>query len=151
MRHVCSSTYDLVKVLLFVDTLSWWNRTKLWVPLLLTGNADDSDKLPPHRIGIYKSLHCFKNVKTSPKNIMQVQCRICALYLTQLDNGKLGLKINIILPLIDNCSADSNTFLRTIKVFFPGNCTSQLQPLDVGIIHAFKCSIKSNSFERLLP
>jgi len=72
MRHVCFSTHDLVKFLLFVDTLSW-NRTKLWVPVLLTGNADDSDKLPPHRIGKCKSPHCYKNVKTSPKNIMQVQ------------------------------------------------------------------------------
>jgi hypothetical protein len=65
--------HDLVKVLLFVDTLSWWNRTKLWVPLVLTDNADDSDKLPPHRIGKCKSPHCFKNVKTFQKTIMQVQ------------------------------------------------------------------------------
>jgi hypothetical protein len=54
------------------------------------------------------------------------------------------LKIKIILPFIDQCAAHSkNTFLRTIKAtFFPGNCTSQLQPFDVGIIHAFKCDIK---------
>jgi len=59
------------------------------------------------------------------------------------------LKIKRILPFIDHCAADSkNTFHRTIKaMFFTGNCTSQLQPLGVGIIHAFKCDIKSNSFE----
>jgi hypothetical protein len=78
---------------------------------------------------------------------------MCALYLTQLDKEKWVLKIKRIPPFIDNCAADSkNTFLRTIKaMFFAGNCTSQLQPLDVGIIHALKCDIKSSSSERLLP
>jgi len=126
--------------------------------LLLTGNADDSDKLPPHRIGKCKIPHCFKNVKTSQKiynasTNSWITSRICALYLIQLDKEKWVLKIKRILPFIDHCAADSkNTFLRTIKaVFFPGNCTSQLRPLDVGIIHAFECDIKSNSFKRLLP
>jgi hypothetical protein len=146
MRHICVSAYNLVKVVLFVDTLSWWNRNKLWVPVLLTGNADDNHKLPPHRIGKCKSLHYFKNVKTSQKKYIAstnlwTTIRVCALYLRQLDKEKWVLKIKRFLPFINHCAAHSkNTFLRTRKaMFFPGDCTSQLQCLDVGIIHAFKC------------
>jgi hypothetical protein len=36
------------------------------------------------------------------------------------------------------------TFLRNIKiVFFPANCISQLQHLDLGIIHAFNCHYRT--------
>jgi hypothetical protein len=46
------------------------------------------------------------------------------------------------LLFIAQCSAQpKNTiFLRNIKnIFFPANCTGQLQTLDLGIIHVLKC------------
>jgi hypothetical protein len=62
-------------------------------------------------------------------------------FLTQLDR-KLAAKSSKILLFIDQCAAHpkNTTFLNTNKVvFLPANCTSQLQPLDLGIIHASKC------------
>jgi hypothetical protein len=68
-------------------------------------------------------------------------------YLVQVDR-KMGANS----PAFNWCAAHLNTpFLKNIKVaFFPANCTHQLQLLDLGIIHAFKCSYTSSSFERLL-
>ena len=42
---------------------------------------------------------------------------------------------------VDNCAAHpkDTSFLRNVKVVrYPANCTSTLQPLDLGIIHTFK-------------
>jgi hypothetical protein len=55
---------------------------------------------------------------------------------------KLGAKNRKILLLIDQCAAHpkNTAFLSNVKVIFlPANCTSQPQPLHLGIIHAFKC------------
>jgi hypothetical protein len=52
--------------------------------------------------------------------------------------GALGRKI---LLFADNCASNSPdaSFLRNIKVvFYPSNCTSVVQPLDLGLIKCFK-------------
>jgi hypothetical protein len=62
-------------------------------------------------------------------------------YLTQLDR-KLDAENRKILLSVDQCAAHTKntTYLSNIKiVFLPANCTSQLPPLDLGIIHVFKC------------
>jgi hypothetical protein len=46
------------------------------------------------------------------------------------------------LLFIDHCAAHpkNTTLLSKVRVvFLPANCSSQLEPLDLGIIHAFKC------------
>jgi hypothetical protein len=58
-----------------------------------------------------------------------------------------------ILLLIDNCSAHKNVprHVENIKVvFLPPNCTSILQPLDQGIIHATKVHYRSRLVRRML-
>jgi hypothetical protein len=58
-----------------------------------------------------------------------------------------------ILLLTDNCSAHKNVprHVENIKVvFLPPNCTSILQSLDQGIIHATKVHYKSRLVRRML-
>jgi len=62
-------------------------------------------------------------------------------FLLQLD-CQIGVKTRKILLFIDPCAADAGvtTALKNIKViFFSPNCTSHLQPVDMGIIDALKC------------
>jgi len=62
-------------------------------------------------------------------------------FLVQLD-CQIGAKNRKILFFIDQCAAHPGvtTAMKNIKViFFPPNCTNHLQPVDMGIVHAFKC------------
>jgi hypothetical protein len=119
-------------------------KSKQRVTVLLACNADGTDKLPPMVIGKYKNPRCFKNVRTLPtkyeanKNSW-ITAKLFEDYLIHLDR-KMGGKNRKILLFIDQCAAHpKNVFLRNIEVvFLPAHCTSTLQPLDLGIIHAFK-------------
>jgi hypothetical protein len=66
--------------------------------------------------------------------------------------GKAGAQNGKILPCSDQCAAYSkNTFLTHTHIrvlFLPANCISQLQLLDLGIIHAIKCSYGKNSVQK---
>lgn len=65
--------------------------------------------------------------------------------------GKVGAQNKKIVLFIDQCAAHSkNTrFLTNIRVlFFPAICISQLQLLDLGIIHAIKYSYRKNSIRK---
>jgi hypothetical protein len=64
-------------------------------------------------------------------------------YLIQLDR-KLGVKNRRTLIFSEQCAAHpQNTFFSKINsVGLPANYTSQLQPLYLEIIHAFKCQYR---------
>jgi hypothetical protein len=106
-------------------------------------NARGSDKLVPLVTGKHKPPHCFKNVKRMPAKCEAntnswIITKILEDYLTQLDR-KLGAKTHKILLFTEQCAAHlkNTTLLSTIRVaFLPLNCTSQLQPLDLGIMHS---------------
>ncbi|XP_046392284.1 tigger transposable element-derived protein 4-like [Ischnura elegans] len=59
-------------------------------------------------------------------------------------DAKMGVQNRKIVVFLDQCPAHpKNMNLRNIKlVFFPPNCTSQLQPLDLGIIHVSKSNYR---------
>jgi len=53
----------------------------------------------------------------------------------------MGAQNRQIILFVDNCAAypKYTSFLRNVKVVqYPANCTSTLQPLDLGIIHSLK-------------
>jgi len=61
-------------------------------------------------------------------------------FLHSLD-AQMGAQNRQIILFVDNCAAHpkDTSFLRNVKVvWYPENCTSTLQPLDLGIIHSFK-------------
>jgi hypothetical protein len=58
-------------------------------------------------------------------------------------DAKTGLKNQNILLILDRCITHPlNMQFKNIKLaFFPAICTSELQPLDLGIIHSFKLNL----------
>jgi hypothetical protein len=95
-------------------------KSKQQVAVLLTCNANCSDKLPPLVTGKYKRPHCFKNVKRLPTkyeaNInFWMTTKVFEYYFTQLDR-KLDAKNCKILLFIDQCATHlkNTTFLSNI-------------------------------------
>ncbi|XP_064459053.1 tigger transposable element-derived protein 6-like [Ornithodoros turicata] len=67
-------------------------------------------------------------------------------------DSELGRSYHRVCLLLDNCSAHHTTCkLQNIEVrFLPPNTTSRLQPLDQGIIKAFKVGYRRRLLQRLL-
>lgn len=72
-------------------------------------------------------------------------------WLLKLDKKMVNEKRTIAL-VVDNCTAhNSPPKLDNVEVyFFPPNCTSVLQPLDMGIIRCFKSYYRKRLVERIL-
>jgi hypothetical protein len=108
--------------------------------VLLVCNANGSDKLHQMYLAnilVHVALRMLKKLLTKYANTNS--------WISMIN---WGLKIKKILLFIDQCAACLNiTFLRNIKdVFLPGNCTSQLPPLDLAVIHSFKYTFMVSIF-----
>ena len=124
-------------------------KNKKRLSITLCTNADGSHKLNPLVIGKFAKSRCFKNINISN------------LPMTYQNNSKAWMLSTIfqewlqefdrqvgqrhggqrVLLLIDNCSSHKieNLILSYVDIYFlPPNTTSKLQPLDAGIIMAFK-------------
>jgi hypothetical protein len=83
---------------------------------------------------------CFKNVRKLPVTYYAKSKAWLTTDFQRLDAsfGALGRKI---LLFVDNCASHSPdaSSLRNMKAdFYPSNCTSVVQPLDLGVIKCFK-------------
>ncbi|XP_071043603.1 tigger transposable element-derived protein 6-like [Parasteatoda tepidariorum] len=116
-------------------------KSKQRLTVLLCANSTGTDKLKPFVIGKYAKPRCFKNVTSLPvdykanKRAWMTE-EIFNNWLLDVDKEMKRKKKKIAL-LVDNCTPHNNP--PNIKLFyFPPNCTSILQPLDLGIIKCFK-------------
>ncbi|XP_042898966.1 tigger transposable element-derived protein 6-like [Parasteatoda tepidariorum] len=123
--------------------------------VLLCANADGSQKLTSLVIGRAEKPRCFKNIKSFPtdydsnKNAWMTQA-LFKNFLRELDKKMSFQKRNIIL-FLDQCTAHLNLKLKNVRIeFFPVNCTSKLQPLDLGIIRSFKESYRKQLVRKSL-
>jgi hypothetical protein len=132
-------------------------NSKERITILLCTNSTGTDKLLPLVIGKYRSPRCFKNVHNLPCEYHHnakawMTGEIFQEWILSLERRMKAEKREILL-LIDNCSAHKNVprHVENIKVvFLPPNCTSILQPLDQGIIHAAKVHYRSRLVRRML-
>lgn len=123
-------------------------KSKIRLTVLLAVNADGTDKLKPFVIGRAVKPRCFKNVKTLPTRYAAnkkswMTSSLFRDFLTSLDKSMKIQKRKILL-FIDQCPAHPPICnLENVKVlFFPANCTSVLQPLDLGIIRSVKVNYR---------
>ena len=123
------------------------NRERLSIALCT--NADGSHKLAPLIIGKYANPRCFKNVQVHNLAMMYrsnskawMLATIFQEWLKDFDHQILHKhKGQHVLLLVDNCSSHKVLGLNLQCVdlhFLPPNTTSRIQPMDAGIIMAFK-------------
>jgi hypothetical protein len=123
-------------------------KSKERITVMLTCNADGTEKLKPLLIHKYQNPKAIRNID---KNTLKVkyywnikawmQTSIFHDYLKDLNN-EMKKKNRTILLLLDNApthSVSESINLTNVKVhFLPPNTTAFLQPCDAGIINSFK-------------
>ena len=114
---------------------------------ILFGCSMTGEKLMPVIIGKYKTPRGFRNSRTpldyySSSNAWMTSTLFESL-LKKFDRS-MGVQNRKVLLFLDNCSAHPKIKLNNVTLcFFPPNVTAKCQPLDMGIIAAFKLHYKS--------
>lgn len=131
-------------------------QNKARITVLLAANMDGTTKLCPFVIGKFKTPHCMRNCRYVPVryawNTKSWMTRdLFGKWLADWDD-ELADKGRRVCLLVDNCTAHhTGVPLKNIELkFLPPNTTSKLQPLDQGIIRAFKAIYKRRLIETLL-
>ena len=133
-------------------------KAKNRITVLCTANMDGSDKLKLVVIGKHKKPRCFKNVRSKP---VQYESNKKAWMLSSLFDKwirkfdrRMVLAGRSVLMFVDNCSAHPPTSADNLKatklLFLPANTTSQLQPMDMGIIKNMKMFYRKKLLQRCL-
>lgn len=127
-------------------------KSKERITVMLTCNADGTEKLKPLLIHKYRNPRAIGKVKKDTLKVKYywnikawMQTSIFNDYLKDLNNEMKKQNRNILL-LLDNApthSISESTNLTNIRVhFLPPNTTTFLQPCDAGIINSFKANYK---------
>lgn len=129
-----------------------WSKDRLTV--LLTSNADGSDKLRPLVIGRLEKPRCFKGVKSFPTEYAanKKAWMTGELFNMQLEklNNRMQREERKVLLLLENSASHLPTlrFSNIELAFFPKNCSSHLQPLNLGVIADFKAKYRKILVQR---
>lgn len=124
------------------------------ITALITVFADGTTYKP---LIIGKSQHprCFKNININQLPVKYfankkswMTAKIFERYLVDLYLAMVKSNRNILL-LLDNATSHPNIELTNVKlVFLPPNCTSELQPLDNGIIQSIKLKYRKTMLSK---
>ena len=124
-------------------------ETKDRLTILLCANMSDTEKLELLMIVKSQNPRCFKHMdfsqmpaqwKANKKAWMNSS--IFGEWLKDINNKMKRQKRKILL-FIDNATSHPHLEFSNIELkFFPANCTSQLQPMDQGIIQSMKLSYR---------
>ena len=122
---------------------------------MLCTNADGTEKLTPFVIGKSKKPRCFKNIKSLPTDYNANQKAWMTQHLFEDFARKLDMKMRLqkrkIILFVDQCTAHVDLNLKNVHIeFFPPNCTSLLQPCDLGIIRSFKMHYRKQLVRKAL-
>ena len=129
--------------------LSGHKKNKERLSIALCANSDGSHKLNPLIIGKYAKPRCFKHVDISNLPMIYRSNKKAWMLTTTFQEWLQEFDYQVgqkhrgerVLLLLDNCSSHKteNLTLSYVDVYFlPPNTTSKLQPMDAGIIMAFK-------------
>jgi len=124
--------------------------------VLLAANAV-GDKLKPLVIGNAQKPRCFKNINVKDLPVIWkankkawMVSSIFEEWLQKL-NRKFKSEDRKILLFVDNCPSHPTITLSNIKLqFLPPNTTSLIQPLDQGVIRAFKENYRKLILRRII-
>ncbi|XP_003737359.1 tigger transposable element-derived protein 6-like, partial [Galendromus occidentalis] len=138
------------------ETCAGGKKSKVRLTALLCCNASGTDKRKLFVIGKSAKPRCLKNVRSLPclyrgnKRAWMTR-ELFSEWLLKFDRQMKAEKRNVLL-LLDNCSAHNVVPRMTnIRVeYFPPNCTSILQPLDLGIIRAVKARYRKSLIRLIL-
>lgn len=136
---------------LCTEQLEGTKKDKLRITVGLTCNGTGSHKLQPWVIGTAENPRCFKYINRSAMGVIYrynttawMRAKIMIEYLHWFDRKMRGRKVVL---LLDNFSAHelgvkeiggTTALKNTLIVWLPPNTTSKWQPLDQGIISAWK-------------
>jgi hypothetical protein len=131
-------------------------RSKERITIALCTNFDGTDKRKPIVIGKSLNPRWMKHMKQPlPVHYRANKSAWMTTVLFEewlVDwNRELSIKNRKIILIVDNCTAHTSPKLSHISLhFLPPNCTSKLQPLDLGIIKNFKVHYRHSLLTEIL-
>lgn len=127
------------------------------ITVLLGANMSGTEKLKPLVIGKSAKPRCFKHKNPSDFPVIWKANKKAWMTTLLFDewvkdlNNSMKKKDRKIILFVDNASSHATVELSNVCLkFFPANCTSELQPMDQGIIKALKSGYRQRLLKSIL-